>query len=268
MADDRTGGGRRKGGVKPPVVHFSDGFSPTSKSPEPFDVSELRKHAAARGFVDGDTPQAEYMLNRISYQHASSYFDLFKDGGGSLGRSASLKLVHRAILFDRKLQSLLMEYIGLFELQFRAQYSYHLSREKGAFAHRYAKNFKDPDHYNGFLKRYEDEFNRQLRAGNAEVRAAYERYGDVPVWVAVEIMSFGTLSMLYRNTKSKVVRSRVASSFGIDSDTLASWRAAMTDGGNTSTSATAEGRGSHDERTAMKTKAPAHKGCNPARGCH
>lgn len=95
MADDRTGGGRRKGGVKPPVVHFSGDFSPASEPPEPFDVSELRKHAAARGFVDGDTNQAEYMLNRISYQHASSYFDLFKDGGGSIGGSASLKLVSK-----------------------------------------------------------------------------------------------------------------------------------------------------------------------------
>lgn len=227
MRTDRTGGIRRKGGVKPPVAHFSSDFSPLSEPPVPFDMSELRMHASARGFVDGDTPQADYMLNRISYQHASSYFGMLEDADGNLPDRAAMSKVHRIIIFDRKLQAHLMEYIGLFELQFRAQYSYRLSMEKGAFAHRSPRNFKDARHYESFLKRYEEEFNRQLRSGNADLAAAYERYGDAPIWMAVEIMSFGTLSMLYGNTKSKAVRRGVAASFGVDAETLASWSRAV-----------------------------------------
>ena len=181
MRADRTGGSRRKGGVKPPVAHFSSDFSPLSEPPAPFDMSDLRMHASARGFVDGDTPQADYMLNRISYQHASSYFSMLEDGDGSLSARATMSKIHRIILFDRKLQATLMEYIGLFEHQFRAQYSYRLSMEKGAFAHHALRNFKDAGHYESFLKRYEEEFNRQLRSGNAELAAAYERYGDAPI---------------------------------------------------------------------------------------
>lgn len=220
---DRTGSSRRKTDVNLPVVYFSDEFKPASQAPEPFDMHELRKHAIQRGFVDGDTDQAEYLLNIISYQHASGYFDLFKDSNGNILEGASLKNLHRVVLFDRKLQAILMEYIGLFELKFRAQYSYLLSMERGPFAHRDPKNFKRKDHFDEFLKRYSDEFNRQAKNRNAEIISAYKKYGDAPTWLAVEIMSFGTLSMLYKNTKSKWVCDGVARSFGVTQDELTSW---------------------------------------------
>ncbi|MEI4907989.1 Abi family protein, partial [Klebsiella pneumoniae] len=92
-------------------------------------------------------------------------------------------------------------------LQFRAQYSYALSAERGAFAHRNPRNFKNPDYFDSFLASYQKEFNRQLRNRNREISRAYEEYGDAPTWLAVEIMSFGTLSMLFKNTRSAKVRS-------------------------------------------------------------
>ncbi len=227
MGSDRTGGSRSNVGVNPPVVHFSTSFKPKSDPPEPFSLSDLRAHASAKGFIDGDTDQAEYFLGRISYQHASGYFKLFQNEDGALADDASLMMVHRAVLFDRKLQSLLMEYIGLFELQFRAQYSYRLSEERGAFAHRNPKNFKDAKHFKDFLNSYEREFRIQMKNNNADVIRAFDVYGDVPTWQAVEMMSFGTLSKMYSNTRSKTVRSGVAMSFGVTVEELVSWARAI-----------------------------------------
>lgn len=227
MGADRTGGSRGNAGVNPPVAHFSPDFKPKTAPPDPFKLRDLREHAAAKGFRDGDTPQAEYFLNRISYQHASGYFRLLEDDGGKIPESSSMRQLHRIILFDRKLQALLMEYIGLFELQFRAQYSYAITEERGAFAHRNPKNFKVMDHYLSFLKSYEKEFNRQLKSRNQDVIKAFQKYGDAPTWLAVEIMSFGTLSMLYNNTRSRRVRDSVAASFGTSSDYMASWTRAI-----------------------------------------
>ncbi len=233
MENDRTGGSRRRARVNPPVVHFSEQFAPKSEAPAPYERDSLGRHAVERGFLDGGTDQAKHILDRIGYQHASSYFDLFKDADGEIGPDASMKELHRVILFDRKFQALLMEYIGLFELQFRAQYAYLMSSERGAFAHRNPRNFKDGDHFAGFLKRYEDEFNRQLRKGNRDIARAYEEYGDAPTWLAVEIMSFGTLSMLFNNTRSKAVRNGVAQSFGATADNLVSWTRAISGVRNT-----------------------------------
>ena len=223
MSNDRTGGSRRKARVKPPVVSFSEQFSPKSPPPDPFDQGSLGAHAVARGFQDGDTIPAEDILSKIGYQHASAYFDLFKLPDGSIESDASMRVLHQCVVFDRKLQSLMMEYIGLFELQFRAQYSYFMSNERGAFAHRNPKNFKDGKNFEAFLHRYGAEFNRQLRKGNPDIRRAFDDYGDAPVWLAVEIMSFGTLSMLFKNTKSKAVRKGVAASFGATPEEFESW---------------------------------------------
>lgn len=223
ISADRTEGSRGNVGVNPSVVHFTAEFTPLSDPPSPLKLSELREHAAKRGFIDGSTDQAEYILNRISYQHASGYFRLFSDENGKMMSGASMKTLHRVILFDRKLQALFMEYIGLFELQFRAQYSYRLSMQRGAFAHRDPKNFKKKDFFKNFLQTYQREFKRQIKNRNINVIEAYEKYGDAPTWLAVELMSFGTLSMLYSNTRSKSVRNGVAESFGVTQEELTSW---------------------------------------------
>lgn len=227
MSHDRTGGSRGNAGVNPPVAHFSTQFTPKSDPPAPFDMHDLRFHASKKGFRDGDTPQADYFLNRISYQHASGYFKLFENDAGNIEDGSSMRELHRVVLFDRKLQALLMEYIGLFELQFRAQYSYRLSSERGAFAHRNPKNFKNPAFFDSFLASYEGEFNRQIRSRNADILRAFEEYGDAPTWLAVEVMSFGTLSKLYSNTRSKSVREEVAASFGTTTEHLESWLRAI-----------------------------------------
>lgn len=233
MGNDRTGGSRRKARVRPPVAIFGEDFTPKSEPPEPFDMESLGRHAVGRGFADGATAQSQCILERIGYQHASSYFDLFKDEDGNIGPNASMKALHQAILFDRKFQALLIEHIGLFELQFRARYAYHMSQNRGAFAHRNPKNFKDHGHFSKFLKTYNDEFNRQVKNRNADILKAYDAYGDAPIWLAVEIMSFGTLSMLYGNTKSRAVREGVASSFGATPDELESWMRALSGVRNT-----------------------------------
>ncbi len=223
---NRTGGTSRRSG-NPPVVVFSTAFQPKSEPPRPFDHSDLVSHLSARGFSVDSPELAQYLLERISYQHASSYFHLFKDDDGKGVENATVSRLNRVILLDRKLQSILLEYIGLFELQFRAQYSYLMSSEGGAFSHRDPSNFKDLGHFNSFLNGYSDEISRQIRSGNEAVKTAYLRYGDAPIWLAVEVMPFGMLSKLYMNTRSKAVVHGVADSFGVRSSQLTSWMRSM-----------------------------------------
>lgn len=174
--------------------------------------------AASKGIVDANTDQSRYIMRRIGYAHASDYFrDFLSDS------TPSMWSVHQAILLDRSMQSTILEYIGLFELQFRTQYAYHLSQEAGPFAHRDPDNYKNLEHFNAFLKDYEREFNRQLSNRSQRAAAGASQYGDVPIWQAVEFMTFGMLSKLYRNTRNKRVRIEVADSFGVDYDTLVSW---------------------------------------------
>lgn len=218
--------GKRKRLESVSFIPFSTPFRPKSEAPRVPTVEEACEEAKGRGLVDADTSQAKYLMDRIGYRHVEMYFPVYAVDGG-LEDGISLREVHRMMRFDRKLQALLMEYIGLFELRFRAQYSYVMGRERGPFAHRNPKNYKNREYFDGFIAEYSREFERQIKSKNKPVIEAYRMYGDAPLPLAVEIMSFGTLSKLYRNTRSAKVRDSVAGSFGVEQDVLVSWSRAI-----------------------------------------
>lgn len=83
VTSDRAEGRRGNAGINPSAIIFSPDFTPLSDPPRPLELGELRAHAEARGFADGDSQQSEYMLNRISYQHASGYFHMLEDETGA-----------------------------------------------------------------------------------------------------------------------------------------------------------------------------------------
>lgn len=219
MARNRAGATHR--GANAPAIVLSRSFSPTDTPPTPYDMEASVQQAVELGFPDADTMEARFFFERVSLQHASEYF-------GTLGNGETLMGVHRAMLFDRKMQALLLENIGLFELQFRAQYSRSLSVRHGAFAHRNPSNFRNQSHFDEFLRLYGEELSRQVRSRNGHVVSAIGRWGDAPTWLAVEIMSFGTLSKLYGNTRDNRVRDDVCNSFGVARETLESWTRALT----------------------------------------
>lgn len=200
-----------------PAVSFSRDFVQPENRPVPLDEDGLLERARQKGFADSNTQQARYFMRRIGYSYASDYFPDFSGSG------AGLMAIHQSILLDRRFQSIVLEYIGLFELQFRAQYSLLMSQKNGAFAHRDPSNFKSRPRFESFLTDYGREVNRQLRSGNVAVTKSVKEYGDLPLWQAVNVMTFGTLSKLYKNTRDKSVRMGVADSFGVHYRELASW---------------------------------------------
>lgn len=217
MEANRAGDTSRRSGNSP-ALSFSKDFAKPSRQVRVLLEDELLDRLGRRGFADAGTNQARYLIRRIGFAHVESYLRAF-----STKAVPSLRLVHQAILFDRRFQSILLKYIGLFELQFRAQYSQALAESGGAFAHRDGTNFKSPKHFSEFLGDYQRELNRQLNSGNGHVSRIVREYGELPVWDAVEVMSFGTLSKAYKNTRSKAVRFRVSDSFGVRYEALESW---------------------------------------------
>lgn len=214
--DNRAGDTSQRCGNSP-AVSVSGPFVPKTQPPTVLTEDEIVDRVSALGYADAETEQARYFLRHIGYTHAKPYFKRFPPA------SFGLAVVSGAIRFDRQFQSLLMEYIGLFELQFRTQYAQAMASEGGAFAHRDPSNFKRQDWHSDSMRSYAKEANRQSRQGNAAVRAAIDTYGDLPVWDAVEVMSMGTLSKLFKNTRSKKVRRAVADSFGVKEAELTSW---------------------------------------------
>ena len=182
--------------------------------------------AKSSGFTDADSEPARFLMGRISFQHMCEYLDVIKRCDDSVPRT--IGETNRLMAVDREFQKILFEYIGLFELQFRSAYAREMSLRYGAFAHRNPKLYKRRDHFEGFIREYSVPFNRIKRGKECRQKRHIREYGDMPIWEAVEEISLGTLSKLYKNTKSAAVRDAVAESFACDRDVFESWTSCLT----------------------------------------
>lgn len=217
MVANRAGGCSGDVSVNPPAVSFS---RPNEiNGPDVLTSEQLAAHLSCLGYIDAGTDQAARFIETVGYQHLKLY--LPKSG------VKSLRAAHNAMLTDMEFQRILLEYIGLFEIAFRARYARNMAELRGPLSHTDASNFLDRGRYEKSYASYRSELERRSRhdKGYSDDIAAR---GDVPVWKACEVMSLGTLSKLYRNTKSKAVKRNVAKAFGTDYTTLASWLHSIT----------------------------------------
>ncbi len=217
MYVDRAGDTSQRCG-NAPAFPLPDDFTESENPPIPLSFKDLAARLEAKGF-SGDRDVAEFLLGRISYKTLLQYCLLVETDAEA---ERCVKNAHILLDFDRALQALFMKWIGAFELQFRAQYSNAMASEHGAFSHRVKGNFVDENHFHDFLSNYSRELEYKMSA-RADIRSTCEAFGDLPIWQAVEILPFGTLSKMYRNTRSKAVRFAVSDSFGIEYATLSSW---------------------------------------------
>ena len=224
MNGNRAGGTSQRCG-NPPAIISQTSQNLNTGAPKVLSPPELLSRLSGRGVRCDSKDLGAAVLGKMSYQHLLPYVRLLEEGSH---QEHSIRELHRLAVFDRKLQSVVLEYVGLFELQLRAQYADAMGRRFGAFAHTDPHNFKNRGHFDGFMKAYRTEVSKQLRCGNRSISRSIEAYGEAPIWEAVEIMPFGVLSKLYNNTRPKSVRHEVSDSFGVASSGLSSWLRSLT----------------------------------------
>lgn len=98
----------------------ASGNPPVVSSPRFKSNKEILMTLAGDGFLDAGTPEAPYVFNHVSYQHLLPYIKVLDSLPAWEQRT--MNVVHNLLTFDRRMQSMLMKYIGIFEAQFRAQH--------------------------------------------------------------------------------------------------------------------------------------------------
>lgn len=100
--------------------------------------------------------------------------------------------------FDKKLRQLLLGALESIEVAFRTHIAYHHAHEYSPLGYENPSYFQDPTYHERFIKnldRFYDENKTELFI--IHHRKKYD--GVFPFWVAVEVLSFSTLSMLFKN---------------------------------------------------------------------
>lgn len=144
---------------------------------------------------------------------------------------ASFDDVWEIYQLDRELRTWLWRAIAPIEIKLRTQFAYHFAHLCDVGAYLDAVNYGSRSKLKRGMSNFERERDQARDQGVPCVVHNMKKYGRLPVWAAVEIMSLGTLSMLYGNLNPSTgasesfrgMQAAVAEAFGTKPYYLKSW---------------------------------------------
>lgn len=177
-----------------------------------------------RGLVIGDHDLALKRLSETNYYRLRGYWLTYEADGRFLP-GTTFEHIWNTYKLDSELRAWVWNAIAPVEVKARTLFAYHMAMECGPVSHEDVRYFSDTVAHARSMKSLERERERAFKDGIPCVVHNMKKYGDLPVWAAVEIMSMGTVSQLYGNldqSKSGVSR-LVAEGFGVRPLMLRSW---------------------------------------------
>ena len=173
-----------------------------------------------------DDERALRWLQRVSYYRLSAYFLPFKDGE-NFRLGTDFNDICRSYVFDRQLRLLVFDAIERIEVAIRTSITYEISHEYGPFGYVDSANFdrRFKSNHAGLMKKLTDELGQSSTKNETFVNHFRKKYTaeiHLPAWMATELLSFGTVSMLYKSLLPKI-KHRIAAPYKIGYKHLASW---------------------------------------------
>ena len=204
------------------------GTSSQCANPPAKTIDDLVDLIQGKGIDCSNGDAVRLLLSRVGYQHFASYIPIVVSAPRK--SPPDIKELHDILLFDRNISAIIFKYIGVVELQFKTQYSHLMSTEYGAFPLYDETLFLRTENYSGSLDSMKEEINRQIGKGNRFIdRTARANNGRLPIWIAVEYLTLGTLSKFYANTANTAVTTSLAASFYMSKERFSSWLKTVTD---------------------------------------
>lgn len=196
----------------------------------PLCIDEQIDHLIEQGILVKNRASATQVLNDVNYYRLRGYWITFEKDGKILS-GTSLESIWAIYEFDRVLRHWLWRMIERVELKARTQFAYCLSIGIGPNAHINPANFKSAANHFNSMKRVQKEIEQGRKQGMPCVLHNLNKYGELPLWAAVEVMSMGTVSALYGNLAPSIkssghaetVSEEMAAAFGVTPDYLKSW---------------------------------------------
>ncbi len=196
--------------------------------------SDQIKHLRDKhGLIIESESFAEEILASVGYYRLSGYgIGMIDTKTDRYISNFSFNKLHSIYLFDSQLRNLLSGIIETVEIEFRVKIAYRLASQYGPAGYLDDCNFNN--HMSRFSnKRYYDQFIDSL---NNEVAKQSSRPivihhnskygGQFPIWVAVELISFGTLSTLYSSMSSDDQKA-IAKHYSTNYSYVRSWFASL-----------------------------------------
>lgn len=157
---------------------------------------ELIQILIDRGLIINDRDYAKSILLNTNYYRLSGYsLTLRKDD--HFYPDVTFENIVELYNFDSEFRSLILKYSMIIEVAFRSWISHHHAEKYGPLGYMNSMYFEDSQRYTAFIS--------DLKNGIQDSTDSFIEHhrkdlnGVYPFWCAIEVITFGTLSKLYKN---------------------------------------------------------------------
>ena len=196
---------------------------PTVAFQEPWlsytDQVKLLQH---RGLVVADVPDAEQFLTHLNYYRFSGYCLAFESQSHQFVAGTTFEQVVDAYNFDLTLRDLITEALEVVEVDLRAAVAYAFGQQHGPFGHVDPSRFFHRFKHQNWLDHLRKEAHRSSESFVTHFKNTYNEFPDLPIWIATEVMSFGSLSLMFQGMVKADMRP-VANRYLLQPRVLQSW---------------------------------------------
>jgi len=194
---------------------------------------QIEKLKTAHNLLIKDDNTAFDILSKVNYYRLSAYGIglVKKDDKEKYQDGISLEHIYRLYEFDSLFRNLLTYIIEKIEIQLRTQISNFLALKYGPEGYINPENFLDKKNKDGKLihSSVMDSFRKECEHQKKVpfVKHHIDKYdGRFPIWVAIELFTFGNLSSLY-NIMKKEDQKEIAKLYNTETMYLGSWILAL-----------------------------------------
>lgn len=151
----------------------------------------------SRGLAVSSTDDAIQFLQHVNYYRFSAYCIPFQKLRDVFSPNATFEKIIELYRLDEELRNALLALLSPIEIFLRTRIVYELSHGWGAFAHYDPALFRDKAKHAQWIASLEEEINRGKETFLEHYKTKYNAFPRLPLWMACEIMSMGSISNLY-----------------------------------------------------------------------
>ncbi len=179
---------------------------------------QIKKLTDEKELIITDRTYAEQILKEISYYSLiGGYKQPFKHAAsGKYLRGVTLEEIVALYYFDDQMRSLFLKYILHVERQIKSLLSYHFCEKYGELQSEYL----NPQNYN-YISKNAASINKltsilsnviALPSSYSYITHHVNKYGNVPLWVTMNALTFGNVAAMYQYCTSDV-RTKVSQNY-------------------------------------------------------
>lgn len=195
---------------------------------EPTTYQEQIELLKSRNIVVDDVALCAKALENVNYYRFTAYFLPFKRSDGSYQEGVHFSQVYQIYEFDRKLRSLLFSALEEIEIYLRSKLAYFHAHKYGAEGYLNTSNYST--HHRA--DKFEENLQREISQNKHSAFVAHHKNhyeGHFPIWVVMELFTFGMLSRFYSDLKTPDQKRLAKELYNTIPKNVTSWLRCCTD---------------------------------------